>query len=83
MISEFSAYPKVMRIVSSEEILFICLAVSDLSCGMWDLSLQRAGSVVVAGRPCCHVPQGSNPRPLHWKADSQLLDHQEVPGVDF
>ena len=23
--------------------------------------------------------QGSNPRPLHWKADSEPLDHQEVP----
>ena len=28
--------------------------------------------------------QGANPRPLHWKPESQPLDHQGSPqGVDF
>lgn len=55
-ISEFSAYPKVMKRLLGG-VNLICLAVSDLSCGMWDLSLRREGSVVVAGRPSCHEPQ--------------------------
>ena len=43
------------------------------------------GSVVVAHGPSCSeacgiLPdQGSNPRPLHWQADSQPLRHQGSP----
>ena len=46
---------------------------------------RRAGSVVVAHGPSCSAAcgifpdQGSNPRPLHWQADSQLLRHQGSP----
>ena len=46
---------------------------------------RRAGSVVVAHGPSCSVAcgifpdQGSNPRPLHWQADSQPLRHQGSP----
>ena len=46
---------------------------------------RRAGSVVVAHRPSCSAAcgifpdQGSNPRPLHWQADSQPLRHQGSP----
>ena len=46
---------------------------------------RRAGSVVVAHGPsrsaaCGIFPdQGSNPRPLHWQADSQPLRHQGSP----
>ena len=46
---------------------------------------RRAGSVVVAHRPsrsaaCGILPdQGSNPRPLHWQADSQPLHHRGSP----
>ena len=46
---------------------------------------RRAGSVVVAHGPnfsaaCGILPdQGSNPRPLHWQADSQPLRHQGSP----
>ena len=45
-----------------------------------------AGSVVVAHGPSCSEAcgifpdQGSNPCPLHWQADSQLLRHQGSPG---
>ena len=45
----------------------------------------RAGSVVVAHGPsrsaACGIfsDQGSNPRPLHWQADSQPLRHQGSP----
>ena len=48
---------------------------------------RRAGSVIVAhGRSCsaaCGIfpDQGSNPRPLHWQADSQPLRHQGSPTV--
>ena len=44
-----------------------------------------AGSVVVAHGPSCSAAcgifpdQGSNPRPLHWQADSQPLRHQGSP----
>ena len=46
---------------------------------------RRAGSVIVAHGPshsaaCGILPdQGSNPRPLHWQADSQPLRHQGSP----
>ena len=44
-----------------------------------------AGSAVVAHGPSCSAAcgifpdQGSNPRPLHWQADSQPLRHQGSP----
>ena len=44
-----------------------------------------AGSVIVAHGPSCSAAcgifpyQGSNPRPLHWQADSQQLRHQGSP----
>ena len=47
-----------------------------------DHGLSSAGSVVVAcGLSCSEacgifLDQGSNPCPLHWQADSYLLDHQ-------
>ena len=46
---------------------------------------RRAGSVAVAHGPSCSAirgilpDQGSNPRPLHWQADSQPLCHQGSP----
>ena len=46
---------------------------------------RRAGPAVVAHGPsrsaaCGVLPdQGSNPRPLHWQADSQPLCHQVSP----
>ena len=46
---------------------------------------RRAGSGIVAHGPSCSVAcgifpdQGSNPRPLHWQADSQPLHHQGSP----
>ena len=46
---------------------------------------RRAGSAIVAHGPSCSVAcgifpdQGSNPRPLHWQADSQPLRHQGSP----
>ena len=46
---------------------------------------RRAGSVIVAHGPSCSSAcgifpdQGSNPRPLHWQADSQPLRHQGSP----
>ena len=46
---------------------------------------RHAGSAVVAHGPSCSVAcgifpdQGSNPRPLHWQADSQPLHHQGSP----
>ena len=48
-----------------------------------------AGSVIVAHGPSCSAAcgifpdQGSNPCPLHWQADSQLLHHQESPFFFF
>ena len=48
-------------------------------------SSRRAGSVVVAHGPSCSaacgifLDQGSNPRSLHWQADSQPLRHQGSP----
>ena len=47
--------------------------------------LQMRGSVFVAHGPSCSAAcgifpdQGSNPRPLHWQADSQPLRHQGSP----
>ena len=49
------------------------------------LLLRSTGSVVVAHGPSCSAAcgilpdQGSNPRPLHWQADSQPLRHQGSP----
>ena len=46
---------------------------------------RRTGSVIVAHGPSCSAAcgifpdQGSNPRPLHWQADSQPLRHQGSP----
>ena len=46
---------------------------------------RRAGSVVVAHGPSCSAAsgilpdQGSNPCPLRWQEDSQLLHHQGSP----
>ena len=46
-------------------------------------SLRHMGSVVVAHRVSCFAArgifpdQGSNPCPLHWQADSYLLDQQD------
>ena len=48
-----------------------------------------AGSVIVAHGPSCSTAcgifpdQGSNPRPLHWQADSQPLCHQGSPSMLF
>ena len=48
---------------------------------------RRAGSVIVAHGPICSMAcrifpdQGSNPCPLHWQADSQLLRHQGSPFI--
>ena len=50
---------------------------------------RRAGSVIVAHGPSCSAArgilpdQGSNPCPLHWKADSQPLRHQGSPLLYF
>ena len=50
---------------------------------------RRTGSVVVAHGPSCSTAcgifpdQGSNPRPLHWQADSQPLRHQGIPLLFF
>ena len=50
---------------------------------------RRAGSVIVAHGPSCSAAcgilpdQGSNPRPLHWQADSQPLRHQGSPESNF
>ena len=52
---------------------------------LWSTGSRRAGSVIVAHGPGCSVAcgifpdQGSNPCPLHWQADSQLLRHQGSP----
>ena len=50
---------------------------------------RRAGSGIVAHGPSCSAArgifpdQGSNPRPLHWQADSQPLRHQGSPTFVF
>ena len=50
---------------------------------------RRTGSAVVAHGPSCSAAcgilpdQGSNPCPLHWQADSQLLRHQGSPWYIF
>ena len=50
---------------------------------------RRTGSVIVAHGPSCSTTcgifpdQGSNPRPLHWQADSQPLHHQGSPNCSF
>ena len=52
---------------------------------LWSTGSRRAGSAVVAHGPSCSAAcgifpdQGSNPCPLHWQADSQLLSHQGSP----
>ena len=52
---------------------------------LWSTGSRRAGSAVVAHGPSCSAAcgifpdQGSNPRPLHWQADSQPLRHQGSP----
>ena len=52
---------------------------------LWSTGSRRACSVVVAHGPSCSAAcgilpdQGSNPRPLHWQADSQPLHHQGSP----
>ena len=51
----------------------------------WSTGSRCAGSVIVAHGPSCSAAcgilpdQGSNPRPLHWQADSQPLCHQGSP----
>ena len=61
---------------------------------LWPLLLRstgsrRAGSATAAHGPSCSVAcgilpdQGSNPRPLHWQADSQPLRHQGSPAGGF
>ena len=56
---------------------------------LWSTGSRRAGSVVVAHRPshsaaCGIFPdRGTNPRPLHWQADSQPLRHQGSPVPSF
>ena len=67
--------------------MFICLATLGLSCSTWGLrsSLWHAGSVVSAQKlsaVACGIDfshQGLNPGPLHWRAESQPLDHQRSP----
>ena len=60
----------------------------------WPLLLQstgsrHAGSAVVAHGPSRSAArgilpdQGSNPRPLHWQADSQRLCHQGSPSIQI
>ena len=52
---------------------------------LWSTSSRHTGSVVVAHGPSCSAAcgifpdQGSNPCPLRWQADSQLLRHQGSP----
>ena len=52
---------------------------------LWSTGSRCAGSAVVAHGPSCSAAcgilpdQGSNPRPLHWQADSQPLRHQGSP----
>ena len=65
---------------------FIYLAALGLSWGMWDLHCGAQTSVVVAWGLHCpavcgiSVPQpGTELCPLHLKANSLLLDHQESP----
>ena len=54
---------------------------------LWSTGSRCAGSVIVAHGPSCSAAcgifpdQGSNPCPLHWKADSQPLRHQGSPIV--
>ena len=56
---------------------------------LWSTGSRRAGSVVVAHGPSCFAAfgifpdQGSNPRALHWQADSQPLRHQGSPEKFF
>ena len=73
--------------------LFICLALSGLSCGTQDLSsgTRTPQLWLQAQQLCCsgfvapwHVgsqfpDQGSNPHPLHPMAGSQPRDHQGSP----
>ena len=56
---------------------------------LWSTGSRCAGSAIVAHGPshftaCGIFPdQGSNPRPLHWQADSQPLRHQGSPSCFF
>ena len=48
--------------------------------GTWTQQFWRVGLVAPRHVGSQFPDQGSNPRPLHWKADSLPLDHQlEVP----
>ena len=57
------------------------------SCGAQGLQLSgfsSRGSWLSCPEACgMSLDQGSNSCPLHWLVDSQLLDHQESPGVSF
>ena len=64
----------------------LALVVSCGFQGAWALQLWCTSSVVVVCRLSCPAAcgsqfpnQGSNLRPLHWKADSLPLDHQGSP----
>ena len=77
------------------EVLLICyfLAGPGLHCGAWALNCKAQASLVSVWRSLTCVvgfaapwPKGSefphqglNPCPLHWKADSQPLDHWGSP----
>ena len=64
---------------------FSCCGAQALDGGLQELQL--ADSVIVTHRPnfpatCGNFPDlESNPCPLHWQVDSQLLDHQGSPHV--
>ena len=63
------------------------------SCGeRGPLFIAVRGPLTVAAaahRPSCSAArgilpdQGSNPRPLHWQADSQPLRHRRSPSINF
>ena len=63
-----------------------CAGLSSWPLFLRSTGCRRAGSVVVAHGPSCSAAcgifpdQGSNPRPLHWQADSQPLRHQGSSG---
>ena len=56
---------------------------------LWSTGSRCAGSVIAAHGPSCSAAcgifpdQGSNPRSLHWQADSQPLLHQGSPSFSF
>ena len=49
------------------------------SCGSRAQQLRRRGLVALQHVGSQFPDQGSNPNPLHWKVDSQPLDHQGSP----